>query len=577
MMPSPQESPWVIAGAGKQLATWGSPGVAPLARLASMFAQIVGPFLDFYGEGKFSQNFNAETARQMAMRREEMEMNRQRMIDTSYQAWQASKAHSDVYRDILFKIHNNYYSKNSDENQRLGYEAFINAARTDPNGPDSILIQQAANGGLSAAESMIDQRDAKAHDLYLSAVSMDNAPGRSGVQKSKEDTAMSASIDPVGTTGGLPGPGGAPVGSAPLGGETAEPGHALDEQIKRRNQISDDAMQDARDMYHGEKPRGMTPDAYHKAIGEKFNRVDQARKDLSQGISNEASSSDDAQTKIDKIKDMDEHVGGILEAAYNNTLDPKSADGKKWNSLAHQAFPGPAGYDENGFKAVQDMKKEGTNTISASMRRTGTLAAAYVSTMGELKDISETDPDFVRKLKTALATGLGDPKYTSLATSLRNFGTDAVAIAYGTGRAPVSMVQHYLDNLPAGASPAQVRGWLQKDLQNANGAINAVKGDWARLHQVGLPPGLQEDADQVIQYGIITNVNTGQVAKGAPDVLKAVGNPAPSDDPKKRPSWLTPDKARPPPDTPEDAAMITHALANPDAPGSQDILHHWGY
>ena len=87
-MPSMQEYPHVIAGAGKQLARLSAPAVSGPANIASQIASFIGPVLDFYSHNAFSTSYRnrmlgglAERRQAMLEQRENVEMQHDRMIE----------------------------------------------------------------------------------------------------------------------------------------------------------------------------------------------------------------------------------------------------------------------------------------------------------------------------------------------------------------------------------------------------------------------------------------------------------------------------------------------------------------
>jgi hypothetical protein len=92
-MPSMREYPGVIAVAGRQLGQNSAPAVSAPANMASQIATFIGPFLDFYSKNAFSSHYRnqmlgglAERRQAMLEQRENIEIQRDRMIDSLTQA-----------------------------------------------------------------------------------------------------------------------------------------------------------------------------------------------------------------------------------------------------------------------------------------------------------------------------------------------------------------------------------------------------------------------------------------------------------------------------------------------------------
>ncbi|HEX4644447.1 MAG TPA: hypothetical protein VH598_02450, partial [Verrucomicrobiae bacterium] len=335
-MPSPEEAPGVLSGSTRQLANWGAPSVQGPARIASNlagnFAGIIGPVLDFYSRGAFRQGYESASAKGLAMQRERLTLDYQRSVMAAHQAYQANEAHLSRYGDIFSALDAHGL------NEEQAKQEIRRMALAEPGGVDQVLLTALDNGGLSGVYSLLQSRHAKALDMLSAATTMENVRGRSG-KTVKEQGEFDKSLgDGTGTPresgGGALGP--APASAAGPAPHADEFSNETDAKLGKDHHLSPLGVQAAHDWVSTGKPAGETANAFENDAKQNYANVYAAAGDITKQMNAIASGNDDADTKIEKLRQINPDVASGVDALLKFQSDPSKPENKIFKTWAHK-------------------------------------------------------------------------------------------------------------------------------------------------------------------------------------------------------------------------------------------------
>jgi hypothetical protein len=572
-MPSFEEGLGVVRGASGQMAQWGAPEAQPFARVAHGIANAIGPIMDFYSKGVFGRTWDQATAKRVALRREEMEIERDRMIDNGNKAIMASRAHLNKYRDKVFGPYDSkVFSEDPVKNDELAKQLAYFMAGQDN---DTQLQHAIANGGLRDAEKLLESRNRNMLDTWSGVLALENAPGRSGTGKTaKEESALDKSIvEGAPSAGGrsdLPGAG----GPAEQKAEQEKRRHPAspeeyDASLQRDFKMGPRGAQLARDKFETDKPGGETPTSFGKAAPKHSPQVTAAADQMRDDIESIANGPGTPEEKLDAIGKISPKAASAGASLLNYSANPKDKENERWNQLAHLLSPGPKGYDEKRYAAASEFYKQNgpPQRILSRADLMPTLAAVALEKINALPEDGSVTAAQVQQIIDGNFTG--DPRWSEAYNALRAFGFEAAALVM-QGVPRVTATHDFLQHAQPWRSPATLRNLIKTDIGVADSAIDHVIKSWRDVTNLTTnPPSYNPDNHKLMKYEAMINSRTGQVSKNAPDELRAVNK---KPDPGHRPKWRKEADELPPPASIEDAQMLTRALAHPEDPMSAAII-----
>lgn len=500
-MPHPNEATGIIQGAGRQLGTWGSPSVQPLAQLASGLASIVGPALDFFSHNAFSTAYRENMlgglqAQQMKLRMqsEQMQIDHQRMIDAASQAVINSNLETSKYSDIIDGF------ERGDLTQKEAEQEFAEQA-----GNDQILLNELHNHGLRGAYNLINSRNAKARDMWTSVASLENATtsrGKTVGAESAYDKSLDASAD-AGGGRALPGGPGEPAEPERPADQSPED---LDKQIMHDYHISKQALGDAKSLSRGSLS-GETANAYKAANKEHGQQVIGAAAAI-QRAENDIAASDepDQDKKLEKLAKIDPLLAGRVGGLVNYNADPKSERDQRIRDMAFSV--GGSKYSEDNYKKLSDMS-DIHGQYGREVLRVAALGRAGTVLLKALKDIPENEKIPERQLEAMIAGNwTGDAKYSNLYAAIQNFVTEVGSVESGTGVARVTLTNALKEHMGSTGSPAQIRGGMWTAMNVAKSFYDTQVNTWNNIAPPGKENPIFKNNIDLQNYRDIINVDT---------------------------------------------------------------------
>jgi len=515
-MPSYEESFGVIGGAGRQLGAFGPPAVAQPATFASSIANKIGRFADFLGGGAFGRNYDAATARRVALRREEMELDREQMIQYGEQAIREHKRILANYEEVFAAKRNNPNMTVREAQDRL----WTLAAQNN----DRVLQEVIANGGLQAAENFIKSMDAKFMDFW-SGITMQQSHSKRST--TKDDQKADSWLKDGGRSGAHPGitplePGGV----KPEGEETPSeeaPGEMSDndKRVMERYELSPEGMRAAKDIVATGKPLGMTDAGARLTHKEGFDKVQSAASDMNGQIdafANNPSLSTDQ--KMAGIRAINPNLARQVDGLRDYSNDPKSKDQQRAVNLAEAVSNGQ--YHASNYKIITDLK-DSSKQSGKIINRVNLEASGMQQLVDAVKDLNLGDPIPKQQIEMLLADHWnGDNKYGKIYSALRNMSTEVSAVT-GQGSVRVTLVDKLLKEAHPYSSAAQILGQMQIEMSSALQQMNTVERDWKRLGGVGPAPLIDPTIKNIFRSYLHMNPWTGEVPSDAPTEVLATG------------------------------------------------------
>jgi hypothetical protein len=571
-MPTPEEGPGVMQGAGRQLADWGAPSVAGPARIASGIASFFGPVLDFYSHNAFSTHYRnqmlgglREQQLEMQGRREAMELDRERRIDAAYATYNANHQHTLKYKQIYDNWKSHVYGDNPGKNEEGARRAIENIANAEPGGPDTTLIQALHNGGIDAAINLIDSRDAKALDLLSGAMAVERGKTRSG-KTVKEESDFDKLLGPEseGGTDRFPYPGQtAAAGTAPEAKPTTPEETRAD--LKRKYpKLGDAGIDAAYSISETGKYEGETATSLTARAKERGSTVLAAAKDLDNRLDNAARSGGDPDENIESMKQINPNAATQTEGLIKYQLDPSRASQKDLNR-AMSASNGK--YNQAFYKTAQALQNPET-IAGRENTRVLMLGGQSLPIFAALKELQRTLPEGtpipMRAMLAKLSTNWdGDPRFTNLFHAIQGFGVDVGGVASGTGTARVAIFNRLVQHMGETASPQQIRGAMIAEMQSGMTIINTSNEYWRQQTGLTTPAPMFAGRGADNYYSIMhMNTKTGEMPEGSnPEIMsvsiKGPAGSAPMSTPNRKGLMRWIEKNR---DDPAKADQVNQAI-----------------
>jgi hypothetical protein len=485
----------------------------------------------------------------------------------AHQAYQANEAHLSRYGDIFSALDAHGL------NEEQAKQEIRRMALAEPGGVDQVLLTALDNGGLSSVYSLLQSRHAKALDMLSAATTMENVRGRSG-KTVKEQGEFDKSLgDGTGTPresgGGALGP--APASAAGPAPHADEFSNETDAKLGKDHHLSPLGVQAAHDWVSTGKPAGETANAFENDAKQNYANVYAAAGDITKQMNAIASGNDDADTKIEKLRQINPDVASGVDALLKFQSDPSKPENKIFKTWAHKI---DKTWEEGRYKAVNEFL---TTNASKILLRADAFPTAGLTVLRALKPHSETQAIPLRIIDQAGSFYVtGDPKYSDLNQAIQGYINEFAGLLSANGVPRVTQLQILREHFKSSMSPAQIRGALQIDAQDGYAIVQGVDQRWKTISgRNTLVPGYTPKADALFKGILDMNAKTGQVDDEAPNELKAVGKkPLP---PGQRPSWMT-DKQAAPPLTRKKKDELKQWIEThpPDTPGWDEINEQLG-
>jgi hypothetical protein len=566
VLPSRDEAPGVIRGAGKQMAMFGPPSVAGPAKVASDIAGIIGPFLDFYSKNAFSSHYRStmlgETQQQeaqvrmqearMRMQSEQMQLLHQQMLENGAQAIANSSLIMSKYSDIFNKhdagtIDDAAYHEALDNlNQETGHSTF------------GVLL---ANKGPGAVRQQLLEDDAKLRDFWSAYAVLDYA------DKTKKKQTGDQSDD---WTDGS----GSSARDALFKGQAEETREASADQtkaptpddakstlkkIQKDNGLNDQGMNAAQDIVEQGDVPGMTKAEGPKLHPLKYHAAATAAGQIGHEIGQIASGAGTPEEKIEAIRNINPNVAQTLDdlANYRQELkDVPNATRGQFSSWAHQVNPK---YDPTKAAQLKEFYKAGSKENTA-MQAAANLPNVMIQLYSNLRKQENTNY-FGTKLDQALKGLSQDPEYNLIANQLRVVQQAITAIQSGTGVPRVTILEEMMKAVPATASSETIRGAMMQDLAEAWGRVGNIQGQFSNFGVKGYAPGLNKETVDLYSGFLRSNWRSGEFPSDVPPQLKQL-----SRDPAKARTGLSKTEREPPPTEAEARGARIFYQRNKDNP-----------
>jgi hypothetical protein len=580
LMPTDDEAIRILQMTGKRLSQFSAPSVAGPANIFSSLAALIGPTMDFYSQGTFSSHYRdrylgglEQRKQAMAERREQMEVYRDQMIDSAQQAMVAHKQMMGDY-GAVFKQHELGALTDAQAEQAIRN---LNA-KYQHSGLDSMIN----NRGIGAVQRWLDWEDTQFADTINGLTVLDQTKTRSGKTPAEENE-LDKAISAGGSTGGgtststrtqLEPLKGEAAPAAPSSGDQAveNPDAAgMDADLMKKYNMSPTGMGMAHSLLQSADPAD--ENKLRLEAKKNFGRPIGAARDMRTAINNIAANPAlTPEQKLEEIGNIDKQVADKLSGIKGYDLDPKDKANQRWSALAHQVDPS---FQEGKYKAVNDYF--GPNTANAGkIQRLDAFPKSGLSLLKAIKPLSETESVPMRIIDQGASFYVtGDPKYSTVYQAIQGYINEYSGLLTANGVPRVTQIKMFADHFKSSMSPAQIRGAMQVDAQNASAMYDSVLQRWKDVSgRTTPPPGLQPRSVELLNGLLDMKPQTGQVTEDAPDELKAVGKKPPPKD--KRPSWMTDRDAAPPLTRQQKEDARRWLQENPGAPGWDEINEELG-
>lgn len=502
---------------------------------AAAIAHLIQPFMDFYSGNKFSTAYRSRMLgdlqaqeSQMRMQQQQMDINRQRMMD--YIA-QAKANHSLIlaeYEDVFNRMQGEHPISKEQAEEEI---AELNAKHDH-----HVLDVMLRNHDLSGVWNQLRLEDAKFQDVvnaYTSIYESDRRRSASGTSGGE----LGRLIDGSGEGGG----GGAFSALAPpsdMGGAaTPSPeGSTLsdDEIAKQTGMIGGKegyGMTMAHEGLNTGKYDGLTSAQFDKeAKGERSRfgglspaaKVRNAQKMLENKIDRLANKADVAGLENDPdLAQEAQTIKGLMDYTLNEKDLPQGEVRTRFANWAgrfsnHQ-------YNTKDFENANSFYKESSPSYKTAVAA-ARIPQQFMNVLEDLKGRSETDPIPLNVLKMWAANNwTGDPKWSTLGTALQQFLTSVQGIQQGGGTPRVTLVEHMLQRAATSMSPRALRAMMQQELVDSWAGVHAYQEQWEGFGKSNVMPGFNPKAWRDFSTLLRMDPNTQQMPKDADPIFQSLG------------------------------------------------------
>lgn len=545
-LPAQQEAYGVERGTGRQLAMHGPPAVAGPARIFGDIAGIIGPFLDFYSHNAFSEHYRntrlgmtreQEAQQRMEKQRLDMQLEQVGLLHEQMleQGAQAIASSSDILTEYGRVINDGNLSPEQKEaairalNYKHGWSSLDNTLNNQ--GMDGVIRELQWNDQRLrdhwSAYTVLDQASKKkkeeAGDPGADLLEGGDKSARNDLIRKQEDQ------DP--TTA-------APdAASAPTATDTAK----RVEKIRKDAGINDTIGLDAaREILETGKLGRATPGQIGKSEG--YRRGEVAARQMGKLVGDKLAGPGTLDEKLDDIGEnisptVASNIKGLLDFKTDLNKDIPREVRNQYQTWAQRADPN---WRAGNYKAVNDYF--GANTQNARLiLRADAFPTAGLTVLKQLKPVSETEAIPMRIIDQGGSFYVtGDPKYSNLNQAIQGYINEFAGLLSANGVPRVTQLQILREHFKSSMSPAQIRGALQIDAQDANSIVDGVNARWRQVSgRNTLVPGYRPESDAVLKGILGMNAKTGEVPDddNIPNELRAVGKkPLPKG---QRPGWMT--------------------------------------
>lgn len=512
--PSYDESFGIIRGAGQQLGTWGAPAVAIPARIASGIANTIGYAMDYYSHGAFGKAYDQATAKRVALRREEYELGRQRMLDANDDAVKAQLRIENSYHSIMSQYEAGGFGGGA-EGYRAAQDALHDEAQKHG---DQALLSVIENSGLKGAQTHINNMHATTMDTWQAGTAQRTRDRRSQTKQDDEIDSWStkrgggggAAIQPITQESEPPGQEKEGIGDKP-----EPPLSAADKSIADEYGQTEQGMRAAHQIAWKGSPTGMTD----TQAGKKHKNYDDtvaAASEISSNIDNIANNDKlTPEQKIEKIRAIDKNIANEVDALRKYKMNPVDV-GKNRERMTSLAAAVDKNYSSANYSIVKDMSDISKPT-GKILFRVNNASSGAKQIADALKYFPETEKIPFRQMAEKISSYWdGDQKYAKLYAALRTFATEANAIT-GLGQVRVTLIDNLLKHMKQTSSPEQIRAQVQVEMQAGQSGVDFIRHAWKQATGTDTePPLLQKEVMNTYRAYMHMNSKTGELPEGAP-------------------------------------------------------------